>query len=493
MNNKSIPSVSTVTALVLALTLVLPWGVFADAVVNKLDTTPDPAFESATILAGEAVTINFYLDAVTKSDAPGCNATGNEPAYLTLTPPDGVAASWAGYPAPLQFIGCGVDNVRAITFSSSVPATYSIEASAFAMAGGKAGSVWDLTTAQFTLIVEEPPATNNPPVAGFSWLPLTPDEGQAVQFTDESTDSDGTIAVWSWDLDGDGAADSAAQHPAHTFLDNGVYHACLTVSDDDGSTATACHDVTVLNVPPTITCLSAPVDPVNIADTVGVTVCFTDPGLLDTHTASIFWGDGTDTTVAATTSGGSGSASGSHTYAQAGVYRVSVTVTDKDGGSDSAFYEYVVVYDPSAGFVTGGGWIVSPAGAYAADAALTGKATFGFVSKYQKGAKVPTGQTEFQFHAAGLDFHSTAYEWLVIAGNKAMYKGTGVINGQGQYGFLLSALDGDAKKGVCDQFRIKIWDLGAGRVIYDNQMGAADDALPATGLGGGSIVVHSGK
>ena len=67
----------------------------------------------------------------------------------------------------------------------------------------------------------------------------------------------------------------------------------------------------------------------------------------------------------------SGSASGSHTYAQAGVYRVSVTVTDKDGGSDSAFYEYVVVYDPSAGFVTGGGWIVSPAGAYAADAALT--------------------------------------------------------------------------------------------------------------------------
>ena len=46
----------------------------------------------------------------------------------------------------------------------------------------------------------------------------------------------------------------------------------------------------------------------------------------------------------------------------------SLEVTDKDGGTDTIVAStYVVVYDPSAGFVTGGGWINSPAGAYAAD------------------------------------------------------------------------------------------------------------------------------
>jgi hypothetical protein len=44
-----------------------------------------------------------------------------------------------------------------------------------------------------------------------------------------------------------------------------------------------------------------------------------------------------------------------------------------------------------AGFVTGGGWIDSPAGTYTADPGLSGKATFGFVSKFKKGATVLGG------------------------------------------------------------------------------------------------------
>jgi hypothetical protein len=72
-----------------------------------------------------------------------------------------------------------------------------------------------------------------------------------------------------------------------------------------------------------------------------------------------------------------------------------------------------------------GGWIDS-IGRYIPDPSLTGPATFGFVSKYQKGATTPTGQTEFQFKVAGLNFHSTSYEWLVIAQSKALYKGEGL-------------------------------------------------------------------
>ena len=149
------------------------------------------------------------------------------------------------------------------------------------------------------------------------------------------------------------------------------------------------------------------------------------------------------------------------------------------------------VYDPSAGFVTGGGWINSPAGAYRDNTSLTGKANFGFVSKYTNGRTIPTGNTEFQFQTAGFNFSSTVYEWLVVSGAMAQYKGSGTINGSGDYGFLLSAVDGAISGGGgTDKFRIKVWNKTTGAVIYDNNYGASDTSTPTTVLGGGSIVIH---
>jgi hypothetical protein len=149
------------------------------------------------------------------------------------------------------------------------------------------------------------------------------------------------------------------------------------------------------------------------------------------------------------------------------------------------------IYDPSAGFVTGGGWIMSPTGAYAANPSLTGKATFGFVSKYTNGRTIPTGNTEFQFQTASFNFSSTVYEWLVVSGALAQYKGSGTINGSGDYGFLLSAVDGSLTGGGgTDKFRIKIWNKTTGAVIYDNNNTLSDTATPTTVLGGGSIVIH---
>lgn len=169
-----------------------------------------------------------------------------------------------------------------------------------------------------------------------------------------------------------------------------------------------------------------------------------------------------------------------------------VTVTDAKTGSTTVSFQYVVIYDASAGFVTGGGWINSPPGAYAANPALIGKANFGFVSKYQKGQSVPTGETEFQFSAAGFNFHSTVYEWLVIAGPKAQYKGSGTINGAGDYGFMLTATDGSVNGGGgVDKFRMKVWNKTTGAPIYDNAPGSDDiDTSNQMPLGGGSITVH---
>jgi hypothetical protein len=107
-----------------------------------------------------------------------------------------------------------------------------------------------------------------------------------------------------------------------------------------------------------------------------------------------------------------------------------------------------------------------------------------------KGTTVPTGQTEFQFQAGDLNFHSTVYEWLVVSGCKAQYKGTGTINGAGSYKFLLTATDGDkcASKAT-DKFRIKITD-STGAVVYDNKPLAADDADPQE-IASGSIQIHT--
>ena len=125
---------------------------------------------------------------------------------------------------------------------------------------------------------------------------------------------------------------------------------------------------------------------------------------------------------------------------------------------------------------------------------MEGKATFGFVSKYKKGANVPTGQTEFQFKIADLNFKSTSYEWLVVAGKKAMFRGAGTINGEGEYTFILTVIDGDLQGGDgVDKFRIMIWDKSTGGVIYDNMVGAANNAIPTSELGGGSIKIHKAK
>ncbi|MBK9546381.1 MAG: right-handed parallel beta-helix repeat-containing protein [Dehalococcoidia bacterium] len=207
----------------------------------------------------------------------------------------------------------------------------------------------------------------------------------------------------------------------------------------------------------------------------------------DSHSWTIDWGDETVTEGVAL----SAVISDSHEYHESGVYRVMLRVTDEAGAYDEEQYEHIVVYDPSAGFVTGGGWITSPVGAYAPDPSLTGQATLGFVSQYKKGANVPTGNTQFQFHAAGLDFKSTSYDWLVVAGAKAQYKGFGTINGSGNYRFMLTAIDGnELGVGKPDTFRIRIWDAESDLPVYDNQLGVDENADPTTALGGGSIVVH---
>ncbi|MEM2129647.1 MAG: hypothetical protein QXZ70_03510, partial [Candidatus Bathyarchaeia archaeon] len=61
-------------------------------------------------------------------------------------------------------------------------------------------------------------------------------------------------------------------------------------------------------------------------------------------------------------------------------------------------------------------------------------------------------------------------------------------NGAGDYGFILSIIDGGSKDG--DMFRIRIWDIETGVTVYDNQLGDPDTADLSTVISGGSIVIH---
>ena len=287
--------------------------------------------------------------------------------------------------------------------------------------------------------------------------------------------------------------------PPGNFFPVGTTTITYTSNDAAGNEASATQTVTVIDDgPPTIINVEANPNPSPVNTPVILTATLRDSTTGNCSVVSaeysldggVTWHpmaaqDGTFDSPTEIVTGTAGP------FPDAGVYEVCVHGTDVSGNTGGNACILLAVFDPVGGFVTGGGWITSPLGAYAPNPSLTGKATFGFVSKYQKGANVPTGQTEFQFKVASLNFHSESYDWLVVAEPKAKYKGTGTINGTGEYSFMLTAIDGQINGGHgVDKFRIKIWDKATNDIIYDNQTGASDTDDPTTALGGGSIVIH---
>ncbi|MBI5353955.1 MAG: ExeM/NucH family extracellular endonuclease [Chloroflexi bacterium] len=257
------------------------------------------------------------------------------------------------------------------------------------------------------------------------------------------------------------------------------------------------HDSVVIgldpvNYPPELGAISVSSSLVSVGTTINTSVTFTDPDKLDTHTAIWDWGDGTTSTGTITEANGLGSIANSHVYSTAGVYTVTVTVDDGYGNIDQAAYEFIVVYDPNGGFVTGGGWINSPAGAYIADPLAVGKGEFGFVAKYNKNG-VLSSESEFELEAGPFHFHSSNAQWLTLNGANAQFQGTGTVEGNThQYGFSITVIDGQVTGGGgVDKFRLRIWDMDYGNaIVYDNQIGAPVNASPTTPLGKGSIVIH---
>lgn len=321
---------------------------------------------------------------------------------------------------------------------------------------------------------------------------VTLNEGDTYLANDSFTDPDSIS--WTATVDyGDGSGVQSLTLSgtnfslSHVYKDNGTYTVTVSVTDNQGATGAGTAIITVNNIPPTVGVITAPTNPVRVNTATTVSANFTDPGVLDTHTAIWNWGDSTTSTGVVTESNGSGSVSGIHNYTVAGVYAISLIVTDNNGASGNSSYNSIIVYDPSSGSITGSGSFNSQAGAYVSNPTATGQLKFNIKAKYKGNNTVPTGKINLDFKKANFSFDSTSLKWLVINGNKAQLKGAGTVNGSGNYAILITVLD-EGKKGV-DQIRIKITD-SSNNLIYDNQAGSPDTADPTTSITKGSLRIH---
>lgn len=168
-----------------------------------------------------------------------------------------------------------------------------------------------------------PIADASGPYAGLEGSPLALDASG-------SSDPDGNIVEYAWDLDNNGSYETLGISPQVTFDDNGAFQVGLRVTDAYGESSADTAEIVVANLPPLITAMSVPAT-VNVGSSFNIQADFNDPGLQDTFTATWDWGNG-QTSVGTVSNR---SVAGSYAYPAAGKYTITLTLADKDGGQGS--------------------------------------------------------------------------------------------------------------------------------------------------------------
>ncbi|NYD79162.1 PKD domain-containing protein [Arthrobacter cupressi] len=173
-----------------------------------------------------------------------------------------------------------------------------------------------------------PPA---PPVARFTYTT----DGLTVNVDGTtSSDANGPISSYAWNF-GDGGTGTGVT-AQHTYAAGGTYNVQLTVTDNTGFTNSVTHAVTVTAPPPNQPPVAAFTSTVT-----NLAVAFNGSGSNDPDgtIASYAWtfGDG----------GTAGTVSPNHSYAAAGTYPVTLTVTDDDGDTGTLTQDVTVTEPPA--------------------------------------------------------------------------------------------------------------------------------------------------
>lgn len=165
---------------------------------------------------------------------------------------------------------------------------------------------------------------NQPPTISLSAEPQNPVVGEQVEFTANASDSDGSVESYDWTIDGEAAGTGWGM--LRVFESPGEYQVTVTAIDNEGANNTTSMTVSVAeqNDLPTVSVSADPQNP-EIGEEVQFTADASDPdGSIESYEWSV---DGTAV--------GNGSSLG-QVFETSGDHQVSVTVTDSDGGTDTA-------------------------------------------------------------------------------------------------------------------------------------------------------------
>ncbi|MGL5922085.1 PKD domain-containing protein, partial [Chroococcidiopsis sp.] len=150
------------------------------------------------------------------------------------------------------------------------------------------------------------------------------DEGETGLFNASAIDPGNDELTYTWNF-GDDTETVTGNEVNHTYAQNGTYNTTLTVTDDDGAETTQTLTIEVFNVAPTVNAGDS--QTTSEGQTVQFNATFNDPGILDTHTITWDFGDGSTT---------ADTLNPTHTYTTEGTYTVTITVTDSDGAATNA-------------------------------------------------------------------------------------------------------------------------------------------------------------
>lgn len=418
----------------------------------------------------------------------GSNSTNNAPVFQAPTPADGTNINaTVGSPTTFSVTADDADAADTVTLnilgtpsgSTFTTSPANPASGSFSWTPGATGTFILTLTAQddhglgatprsVTIVVG---GTTDPPPTVDAGAPASGAEGSAISLDGSVTDNGSTTTAWTYaagaGVDAGATCSFAAAGSVDTTItctDDGSYTATLTADDGVNDPVADSTTVTVTNADPSVS-ISSPADlsifPINTS--IAVTAPFTDAGANDTHTCTVAWGDGS--TTPGTVS--SGSCSASHPYSGIGVFTVTVTVIDDDGGRDTASIGLVLTDRLSK--VTGGGFVVQP------------RRSFGFVARRASDGTL-SGQIQVRDRTRNR-FHGSTVASLVVSGNTATWSGTGRWNGTGGYSFTATVADnrnGGSRKGsVADTIQVTITAPGGATVLTFSGS-----------LRGGNIVVH---
>ena len=273
------------------------------------------------------VTVTVYDDDGGSDSATGTSVAVNAaPVISSSSIPDGDEGEVITFSVSYSDAGAGDTHTISWNFGDSGVATGAAVTHTYADNGAYAVTVTvtdddggtDSTGGTSTIANVDPVIVS---IAG----PVTGAEQEALTWTVTATDAGAADThTCSFDFgDGSPAVTGLDTDVTHAYDDDGVYTLTVTVYDDDGGSVTDTLTITIENGPPVLQTMSVPAS-ADEGAAVAMSAFATDSP--------------SDTLLYEWDFGDSGTATGdsvTHTWADDGVYTVTVTVYDDDGGSDA--------------------------------------------------------------------------------------------------------------------------------------------------------------